>query len=591
MVLLSFGAPDSVTRKTAARVVCAASLALLVSCRQKPVGLAPSGPARTLGSSNGLEAFPALSPDGRLVAYGSDQTGHFEIYVRSLDTAEARALTSDGRENFEPAFSPDGKRLAYHSKGRGGIWLVDVEGGQPTPLTDFGSRPAFSPDGSLVAFQSEPLNDLGATSADAVPPSTIWTVSSRGGPPHAVTKEGDPPGGHGAPTFTRDGSRLLFVATDPKLAAAVLWSVTLDGSTRSRLLVRQRIYDPIVSPDGKLVLFGGIVAGFSFGVFAAPYSVSALGEPRLLTAAESAVTRSPSLSADGSHLVYASLVTAGNIWSLPVTPAGEVSGEPRELTTGKTRSGWPLFSPDGSLIAFGRYFAGKKSDIWVMDPDGRNARPVADDPSNEYVQDWFPDGKHLFALSDRTGRFACYKLDVETRAFEPLPIDPPDMGNPRLSPDGRSVVYNSKSGGVTLNVWRMEMRGGPPRQLTFDRELLGFPSWSPDGGTLAMQVKRGDDEHVVVMASDGGAPEQLTFDHGLSWPHTFSPDGDKIAFAGLRDNVWNLYWVSRKTRAVRKLTQLTRLTGYVRYPAWSPDGRQIAYERAEITGRILLLGR
>mgnify|MGYP006388212293 FL=1 len=82
---------------------------------------------------------------------------------------------------------------------------------------------------------------------------------------------------------------------------------------------------------------------------------------------------------------------------------------------------------------------------------------------------------------------------------------------------------------------------------------------------------------------------QLTRAAGQSWPYSFSPDGARIAFAGLRDGVWNIGWVSRDGKAERTVTANRRLNAYVRYPAWSPTGDAIYYEVAETTGNIWLV--
>jgi len=70
----------------------------------------------------GLDSNPAFSPDGEAIAYSSDHTGTFEIYIRliGLDGRDLQ-LTNDGQQNFDPAWSPDGKRLAYYSMKRHGI--------------------------------------------------------------------------------------------------------------------------------------------------------------------------------------------------------------------------------------------------------------------------------------------------------------------------------------------------------------------------------------------------------------------------------------------------------------------------------------
>jgi Tol biopolymer transport system component len=110
--------------------------------------------------------------------------------------------------------------------------------------------------------------------------------------------------------------------------------------------------------------------------------------------------------------------------------------------------------------------------------------------------------------------------------------------------------------------------------------------WSPDGTSLAVELKRGDSTQVGVMDPVTGRIAELTTGRGQSWPHSWAPDGDRIAFAGERDAVWNLYTVSRSTKAVVPLTHFTSSSGYVRYPAWKPRGTRIVFERALETGAV-----
>jgi TolB protein len=118
---------------------------------------------------------------------------------------------------------------------------------------------------------------------------------------------------------------------------------------------------------------------------------------------------------------------------------------------------------------------------------------------------------------------------------------------------------------------------------------MGWPCWSPDGKTLAIEIKRGDDTNIGIIPSSGGTPIQLTSDHGQSFPSDWSPDGDKIIFAGLREGVWNLWWVSRRDKTEKQITKYTNTNSYVRYPTWSSRGDQIAYEYSETSGNVYLM--
>jgi Tol biopolymer transport system component len=82
-----------------------------------------------------------------------------------------------------------------------------------------------------------------------------------------------------------------------------------------------------------------------------------------------------------------------------------------------------------------------------------------------------------------------------------------------------------------------------------------------------------------VVPIDGGKIAQLTFDQGQSRSAAFSPDNEWIAFAGERGGVWNIHTVSRRTNEVNQITNFTT-TDHVIYPAWSPRGNRIAFERS-----------
>jgi TolB protein len=154
-----------------------------------------------------------------------------------------------------------------------------------------------------------------------------------------------------------------------------------------------------------------------------------------------------------------------------------------------------------------------------------------------------------------------------------------------LSPDGTQVAYNSSQNGV-INVWVASLKTGERKQLTFGKELAGFPSWSPDGRWIAFENQVGGNDFLMLMPSSGGEAKQLTSGPGKSWPHSWSGDADKIAFAGLHDGVWNIYWYSISSKSETRLTNYTKLNAFARYPAWSPQGNQIVFEYAETTGNI-----
>ena len=535
-------------------------------------------------TSPDMDVFPSLSPDGSSLAYSSDQNGSFEIYVKSLTVGGREIqLTTDGQENYEPAWSPDGKLIAYYSRKRGGIWLVPALGGSARLLTDFGSRPVWSPDGSKIAFQSDGITDLSQMSYDAMPPSTIWVVSAEGGAPTQITQPGNPPRGHGAPSWSSDGKRIAF-STSPGI-----WSVAANGGEPAHSIL-DRGYGPIYAPGGQFIYYWGRPGGtWQLRRIAVSPAGLPSGDPEMIKDTGQVVFKHVNFSADGRFMAYSALSTVSNIWSIPVSPGkAEAIGPPEALTHDtKIRKSGPLFSPDGSKIVYFVGQIGAHSDLWVTDSDGKNPNPL-NISNNGFPVGWFPDGKRLAFISLQGGHDFLMSRSIETGREERLRDLPDSYGAAHISPDGKQIAFNSTQGG-TMNVWTVAVEGGPPRQLTFSKELIGYPSWSPDGKFLALEIKHGDDSNVGIIPSGGGAPIQLTSDHGASFVHGWSPDGDKILFAGLRNNIWNVWWVSRRDKTEKQITNYSKLNAYVRYPSWSPRGDQIVYEYAETTGNIWMM--
>lgn len=545
-------------------------------------------------TSTALDFFPSISPDGGYVAYSSNRGGSFEIYVRQLAPGGREIqITADGALNFQPAWSPDGQRLAYHSRKRGGIWLVPAMGGVARRLADFGSKPAWSRDGQQIAFQSATLHDVTGVQGGALPPSTLWTVPAEGGPARQLTKAGQPSGGHGSPVWSPDDKWILFYAYD--LWLGEIWSVsTKTGELKQLAPNGQPFSDIIFAPDGKHIYCAGLFKGGSFGLWRVPVSLDAgrpTGEPEKVEGTGATPIRYLSISADGRKIAYSTISLESNIWQLSVSPVnGEATGPPAPLFEDTSqRKTNPIFSPDGKWIAFGVWRLGSPTNIWLTDAEGRNPVPLTTDSAGSGVPNWMPDKERLAYVTFRLRRPALWTKNLKTDEEKPLLELDTEGGIPRLSPDGRRIAYNSRRQGGRINIWTQALDGGPPRQLTFDEELMGFPCWSPDGKWLALEAKRGDDNHIFIMPSEGGQPVQLTREPGLSWPHSFSPDGDKIAFARMSDGVWNLYWVSRQTGEQQRLTNFSRLNGYVRYPAWSPLGDRIVFEHAVTTGNVWLM--
>ncbi len=575
--------------------------------RPRPAAAPAPAAARLtqLTDSLGLDLFPTFSPDEAQIAYCSDRNGAFEIYVRQLAPGgrEIR-ITSDGRDNYQPAWSPDGREIAYASRAVPGIWVVPALGGEPRRLTTFGSRPAWSPDGKAIAFQSTAIFEFNATSPAAAPPSTLWTVPAAGGAPTPLTRAGTPTGGHGAPVFSPDGKTVVFAAWSVR---GEIWSLSLtDGSLRrvlpqddaagdARVTPQRTYYDPAFSPKGDVLYFAGTEQSWlnaSLWRSRVPASPGGTwGAPERVTPDGTSSVRQIAVSARTGRVAFAGLSIVSNLWSLPLDPKTALpAGPAAPITQGAgCRNTSPRFSPDGSRIAFISCRAGSSTDVWLASRDGSDARPLTTGESEAHFPDWFPAGDRVAYFTFRGREKELWAVTLEDRLQKKVLTLPANSGPSSLSPDGRELAYSIEEPGRELGSWVASLDGGPARRLTPPDVATAYPCWSRDGKTLAIEVLRPPDMFVASVPAGGGAPTVLVPDKGLSWPYDFSPDGGRISFAGQRDGVWNVYWVARKDRTVRRLTDNTQKRVFLRYPAWSPRGDHVVYERSETTGNVWLL--
>jgi Tol biopolymer transport system component/DNA-binding winged helix-turn-helix (wHTH) protein len=443
-------------------------------------------PLRTqLTSSSGLDAFPAWSPDGTAVAYASDRSGRFELFIRDIAAGGDRlAVTSDGAHNVQPAWSPDGSTLAYHSPGRGGIWVVARTGGTPRQVSVFGSRPDWSPDGKHLAFQGAPYTEPSAAAFETFGPSSLWTVPVAGGTPRRITTGWRPEGSHTRPTWFPDGKRLFFASQ--ALELTTFWIVDVASGALTRVHEPgRRALDPMLTPDGRHVYYVRMDAHFDLWRLPLDTDGTAAGPAQLVLPPSELDVRHVAVHPDGRQLAYVAMSTVAGLRTLPLHPDGVPAGPSVRLAEDAVRTARrPSFSPDARSVVFERQSAGLPPTLWLFDLQRATARVLARTDDGETDPAWSADGREVYYVSGRGDRRALRAVQVETgqtRSLLPLATTEHDVLRPRLSPDGTRLAYTRSQEGQ-LEVWVRTMRTARPNASPVSATASHSPSGRPTAG-------------------------------------------------------------------------------------------------------------
>jgi Tol biopolymer transport system component/C-terminal processing protease CtpA/Prc len=609
---------------------------------------ASGGEARLLITDPATDRRPMFSPDGRALAFVSTRTGGGDIYILTLATGAPRRLTwDDGLEQLD-GWSPDGRWIYFSSTGRdiasmNDEFRVEAAGGTPMPVSadryvnEF--EAAASPDGRrlVLAARGNASAQWWRKGSSHLDQSEIWMMSLDGDPAYTQIL---PQGSRQVwPMWSGDGRSLFYVSD--RGGAENIWTRPASATGTDRRMTNftdGRVLWPSITPDGRTIAFErdfGIWTVDTAGGQPHAISITRRGAPAAPTPERIRQTSSFSdlaLSPDGRKVAFiargdvfaASARDAGDavrvtdtmelesqpVWApdsrrlayLSASPAGEQirlhdfgTSASTALTSGSAVDQSPVFSPDGSQLAFVR----NRKELRVLDVATGTDRAVASgifaDTIGAPELVWSPDGRWIAAFNIGAKRFTNVELvPAAGGVLRPATfLANAFAGSLSWSPDGTFITFATNQRTESGQFARVDLVPRAPRfREDLFRDLFSEPRRTPNPEPASAEApagRPGTPNPRTPEPRNPGTPEPI-FDSirertsfvpiGLDVRSVvLSPDGKTAALVASTAGQTNIYTYSLDDLAVDRpvARQITTTPGGKADLHFTPDGREIVY--------------
>jgi Tol biopolymer transport system component len=477
----------------------------------KPGGMQPGGKLRLFLSTEGNLSGPALSPDGKMVAYVQSSDGREDLYVSRLAGGEHVRLTSDDSRKDAPQFSPDGEKIVFVRQAANAalpeLCLIPALGGNVIPIASGARDPAWSTDGSRLAFilikQPEP--------------EALMTSAVDGSDLRVVLRGDDLYPFLASPSWSPDG-RLLALERGRGGINRDIWIVPVQGGVPTRLTkdVPGVVSDsPVFEPSGRGVIHRSTRGGAS-NLWWQPLK----GNSVVQLTTGSGPDTSPSVARNGT------IAFLNSRWRNTLILLSLANGASTTLLTDSSRLWGPVFSPDGKEIAYSRDEPNGLWHLWIIPASGGEARQLTSGNVPEIYPRFTPGGDAVFF--NTWGAEPLILGRVPSNGGPQRPALSPSSGSDAyadVSPDGRSVAFVRTENKISHIYIASTDGSGQARPVG---NITGtVPRWSPDGQWISFSPNRTASSGVFIVHPDGSGLRRISENGGWA---VWWPDGDQLGF-------------------------------------------------------------
>jgi serine/threonine protein kinase/Tol biopolymer transport system component len=536
-------------------------------------------------TNTGKASRAVISPDGRYVAYVKDEAGQQSLWLILVATISEERIVPPAEVNYRGlTFSRDGTFLYYvrvdQDNRTGALYQKPVLGGDARKLlVNISSPITLSPDGKRLAFVRGALSEK---------ESALLVANADGSEEEKLAAHKDPDTfSSSGPAWSPDGQTIACGYTNYTggLYTNVVGVQVADGAEHP--ITSQRWSGGGAGQVAWLSDGSGLLVTLPGQEEDAHqiWQLSYPGNKAQRITNDLSGYANISLTADSGIMAAVRSDNLINIW---VAPAGDARGA-QQLTTGAGRGDgrggldWTL---DGRIIY--RSTTGSDTYIWIMAADGSGNRRLTLNSRRNFTLAVSPDGRYLVWGSEDRGTLHVWRMDLDGN-------NPKQLTNgdgeyfPQVSFDGNWVVYGGvDSAAGMLSLWKVPIDGGTPVRLNDKRSWA--PRISPDGKLIACTYydETTSQHNLAVVPFEGGPPIKVFDQAGMfNRPINWTPDGHAVAYIVNRSGVSNIWVQPLDGGEPKQLTDFKdqRLFGF----AWSRDGKQLALSRGVVNSDVVLI--